>query len=124
MGDYIEIGLRWIFGLQMVFWGLNGFFNWIKMPPASPVIERFVQACIESRFIMFSVKMVEIIFGVFLLLGFVVPFSLLVFAPLLFVISGLHSLHNPKPWGILISYTLPYTILLLIHSSTLLRLFH
>lgn len=124
MGDYIEIGLRWIFGLQMVFWGLNGFFNWIKMPPAPPVIERFVHACIESRFVMFSVKMIEIIFGVFLLLGFVVPFSLLVFAPLLFVISGLHILHNPKPWGVLISYTLPYSILLTIHGGTLLRLFH
>lgn len=124
MSDYIEIVLRWIFGLQMVFWGLNGFFNWIKLPPASPVIEKFVLACIESRFIMPTVKMIEIICGAFLLLGFAVPVSLLVFAPLLFVISGLHALHSPKPWGVLLSYTLPYALLLLLHGNALLRLVH
>lgn len=124
MSDYIELTLRWIFALQMVFWGLNGFFNWIKLPPASPAIEKFVQACIETRFIMPSIKLIEIIFGAFLLLGFVIPISLLIFAPLLFIISGLHILYNPRPWGVLVSYTLPYAILLFIHSSTLLRLVH
>lgn len=118
MGDYIEVVLRWLFGLQMVFWGLNGFFNWIRIPPASPGIEKFVQACVESKFIMPSVKLIEVIFGSFLLIGFIVPLSLGVFAPLLFVITGLHVLHNPKPWGVLASYTLPYVILLVLHRES------
>lgn len=121
MGEYVEIGCRWIFGLQMVFWGLNGFFSWIKIPPASPAMEMFIQACIESRFIMPSVKTIEILFGVFLLIGFAVPLSLMIFAPLLFVITGLHVFNNPKPWGVLLSFTLPYGVLLLLHGGAILR---
>lgn len=121
MNEYIDAILRGVFGLQMLFWGLNGFFHWIQLPPAAPAIEKTVNACIESRFIMFTVKAIEVIFGTFLVLGFMVPLSLLMFAPLMFVITGLHLFHNPRPWAILVSYTAPYIALLLIHGDTLLR---
>jgi hypothetical protein len=49
--EYFELALRWIFGLQIAFWGLNGFFHWVKIPPSSEVIEKFTQACIETRFL-------------------------------------------------------------------------
>ncbi len=122
MNEYIEPALRGIFGIQMLFWGLNGFFHWIQLPPASPAIEKLISACIESRFIMFTVKSIEVLFGACLVLGFMVPLSLLMFAPIMFVITGLHLLHNPRPWLVLISYTFPYTILLLLHGDTLLRI--
>lgn len=122
MNEYIEPALRGIFGIQMLFWGLNGFFHWIQLPPASPAIEKLISACIESRFIMFTVKSIEVIFGACLVLGFMVPLSLLMFAPIMFVITGLHLFHNPRPWLVLISYTVPYTILLLLHGDTLLRI--
>lgn len=124
MSEYIELTLRWIFGLQMCFWGLNGFFHWIQLPPAAPAIEKLISACIESRFIMLTVKSIEIIFGSCLLLGFMIPLSLLMFAPIMFVITGVHILHNPSPWSVLASYTLPYTILLLLHGDTLLRIIY
>ncbi|MGE9745635.1 hypothetical protein [Bdellovibrio bacteriovorus] len=124
MIEYIEIVCRWIFGLQMFFWGLNGFFHWVKIPPSDPKIDAFVNACMETRFIMPTVKLMEIIGGAVLLLNFAVPATLVVFAPLIFVISGLHILHNPKPWGVLVTTTVPYLLLVFFHNTSLLRLVH
>lgn len=124
MGFYFEVALRVLLGFQLVFWGLNGFFHWIKIPPSGPVIDGFVEACYRTKFIMPTVKLLEIIFGFFLLIGFLVPASLLGLAPIVFVITGLHLLHNPKPWGVLLPFCGPYAILLIIHSLTWLRLFH
>ncbi|WP_347358719.1 hypothetical protein [Bdellovibrio sp.] len=124
MADYIEIACRWILGLQMFFWGLNGFFHWVKVPPSDPAIDRFVQACIDTRFIMPTVKIFEIIGGALLVLHIGVPLTLALLSPIMFVVTGLHILHNPKPWGVLVTTTLPYAALLFYHSSTLLRLVH
>lgn len=124
MIDYIEMGCRWFFGLQMLFWGLNGFFHWVKIPPSGAVLEGFINACIETRFIMPTVKMIEVFGGLLLVLHIGIPLLLAAFAPLIFVISGLHLLHNPKPWGILITTTSPYLLLVFLHSSHLLRLVH
>lgn len=122
--EYFELSCRWIFGLQMAFWGLNGFFHWIKIPAASPKFEKFVDSCIEVGFIMPSVKLLEILFGLFLVLNILVPFSLVVFAPIMFVIAGLQILHNPKPWGVLMTIVLPYLVLISFHRDSLLRLVH
>lgn len=124
MNEYIEIGLRWVFGFQMVFWGLNGFFKWFTPPSAGPKVDNFVSACIDTRFIMPTVKIMEILFGSFLLTGFMIPLSLLALAPIIFVISGLHFFNNPKPWAVIISYTIPYCLLLIIHGGLWLRLVH
>ncbi len=124
MNFYLEAALRGILGLQLLFWGLNGFFGWVKIPPSGPVIDNFVDACHQTKFIMPTVKILEILLGVFLILGFMVTVSLLTLAPIVFVIAGLHLLHNPKPWGVLIPFCLPYVALLFVHSLTWLRLFH
>lgn len=121
---HFELGLRLIFGLQLVFWGLNGFGAWIKIPPSGPVIDRFVGACYETRFIMPLVKITEIIAGLFLLIGFMVSATLVMLFPIIFIITGLHLLHNTKPWSVLIPFSVPYFILLLVHSPTWLRLLH
>ena len=122
--DYLELGCRWIFGLQMVFWGLNGVFHWIVIPPASAKFQKFVDSCIDVAFVMPAVKSIEITFGLFLVLNFLVPLSLVIFAPIMFVIAGLHILHNPKPWGVLLTIVLPYFVLIFAHRDSLLRLVH
>lgn len=101
----------------MFFWGLNGFFNWVKIPPESEVIDSFVEACIKTRFIMPTVKILEIITGALITLGFFVPMCLLLLAPIIFVISFLHLLHNKKPWGVLLTTTFPYLVLVGLHLS-------
>lgn len=124
MTMYLEPALRLLFGLQLLFWGLNGFGGWIKIPPSGAVIENFVKACYQTKFIMPLVKVAEIFFGAFLLIGFVVPATLIALFPIVFVITGLHMLHNPRPWGVLIPFCIPYVILILLHSPTWLRILH
>lgn len=118
------MGFRWVFGLQMVFWGLNGIFHWVNLPPISAKFQRFVDACIDVGFVMPLVKTIEILFGLSLLFNFLVPLSLAAFAPIMVVISGLHILHNPKPWGVLSTILLPYLVLIFSHRDSLLRLVH
>lgn len=124
MTGYLEVAIRWFFASQMVFWGLNGFYHWIKLKPDSEVIDNFINACIQTKFIMPTVKFIEVFFGLLLLFDFMTSGSLLVFAPVMFVITMLHVLFNQKPWQVLASYTIPYIILLIFHKDTLLRLFH
>lgn len=120
--NYLELALRWILGLQLIFWGLNGFFNWLKLPPAPPVIEGFITACIESRFIMPTVKVFEIIFGLILLSGEGTPFGLIMLAPIIFVITGLHLIHNKKAWEVLLPISLPFILLIVLHYEAWLKL--
>ncbi|WP_413585580.1 hypothetical protein [Bdellovibrio sp. HCB274] len=113
--EIIEAACRIIFGLQMVFWGLNGFLHWVKIPPSPPNIENFVNACIETRFIMPATKIAEILLGALLIAGFAVPLTILLIAPIVFVITLLHLIHNPKPWGVVIPISLPYAIIVGFH---------
>ena len=124
MTEYIEIAIRWIFAGQMLFWGLNGYFDWIKIPPASETMTRFTEACIETKFIMSTVKLIEILGGILLLLNFTTALVLMAFAPILFVITGLQLLHNPKPGPVLATITLPYLLLVFFHHESLLRIIH
>ncbi|MNJ91298.1 hypothetical protein D3C87_89490 [compost metagenome] len=115
--EWFEIALRWVFGLQMVFWGINGFFHWVIIPPSGDVIQSFSEACIKTRFIMPTVKVLEIGAGALLLAGVAVPLCLILFAPLVFVITGLHIFHNPKPWSVILPISFPYVILLLLYTK-------
>ena len=120
--DYIEIACRWIFGLQMVFWGLNGFFHFLPIPPSSPTITRFTEACIEAKFIMPTVKVIEILCGALLIFKVAVPLSLICFSPIMFVVTLLHLIHNPKPWAVLAPLSAPFAILIALHAQTFLAL--
>lgn len=119
-----EMILRWFFSLQMLFWGLNGFFHLVQIPPTSEKMDRFVNVCIEVKFIMPTVKILEIILSLCLLANIFVPFSLIAFAPIIFIITGLHIFLNPRPFIVLLTCSLPYSLLLLNHGKDFQFLFH
>jgi len=108
MLEWIEIILRWILGMQFLFWGLNGFFRWKSIPPSGDFVGRFGDVCFESKFILPVVKIFEIFFGAALLTGHGTLASLIFLGPLVFVISGLHLFHNPRWWEVIVPITLPY----------------
>jgi uncharacterized membrane protein YphA (DoxX/SURF4 family) len=110
---WVEVIFRWILGLQLVFWGLNSIFHWRPIPPSSAAINDFTEACIKTKFIMPTVKLIEIAGGLLLLAGFHIDIALTALAPLIFVITGLHVLFNKKSWEVLIPITLPYLVLMI-----------
>lgn len=122
MIEFFEIFLRCILGIQLTFWGLNGFFHWKPIPPSSKAIDNFTAACVESRFIMPAVKAFEIVFGIFLLANFAVPLALAMLSPIIFVITGLHALYSKKSWEVLIPISLPFVVLVILHHEAWLKL--
>jgi hypothetical protein len=117
--EWVELIIRYIFMLQMIFWGLNGFLHFMSIPPSSEKIDAFVKACIDVGFIMPTVKVLEIVGGLMLICSSLIPLGLSLFAPLIFVITLLHACFNPKPWGVLLSTSLPYVLLLYFHHQDL-----
>ncbi|MGZ3744070.1 MAG: hypothetical protein ACXWRE_06035 [Pseudobdellovibrionaceae bacterium] len=123
MMEHIELLLRWIFGLQISFWGFNGFFHWKQIPPSPQVINDFTEACIKTKFILPTVKIFEIVFGILLLTGVCTLLSLTALAPIIFVISGLHLCHNKNPWPVIGSITFPFVILVILKYDNWRNLF-
>ena len=122
--EWLELGARWILGLQFIFWGANGFFHWIAIPPSSDFIQRFGDICIESKFIMPTVKVFEIVFGVLLLTGFATQIALIFLGPIVFVICGLHFFHNPKWIPVILPILIPFLVVLLLHENNFQVLLH
>lgn len=96
--EYVEIAARWLLGLQMIFWGLNGYFGWIQFQRQPPVIENFIKACFETRFIMPFVKIWEIGAGSLLIFNLAPKTALILLYPILAVVIPLHLLHNRTKW--------------------------
>ncbi|WP_413582811.1 hypothetical protein [Bdellovibrio sp. HCB288] len=57
-----------------------------------------------------TTKIAEILLGLLMIIGFAMPLTILLIAPIVFVITLLHLLHNPKPWGVVIPITIPYAV--------------
>ncbi|MNT10885.1 hypothetical protein D3C72_1457380 [compost metagenome] len=120
----LELIIRWIFILQMLFAGLNGIFHFRPVPDSGPQIDAFVKACMDVKFIMPTIKALEVIGALVLINKHWVPFGLILFAPMMFVITLLHAMHNPKPWGVLVAFSLPYVLLIYLnHEALTARLF-
>ncbi len=124
MLEWLIIGCRWVLGLQLLFWGLNGFFQWKAIPACGAFIDRFSDICAQSKFIMPTVKTIEIVFGIALLTGYATLLSLIFLGPIIFVISGLHLLHNRRWWQVLIPITVPYLLLVLAEQGQFRSLLH
>lgn len=125
MLSYIETTCRWAFSLQMIFWGFNSFFHWLAIPPSSKGVTKFVEACVDTRFIMPTVKFLEIVCGIFLLCNFAVLLNILIFAPIVFVITLLHLIHNSsfwsKFWPVVLTISLPFLIIFVWHIKPLIN---
>lgn len=101
-----------LYGLFWLWSGLNAIFHWQAVPHVSEKMDRFVAACMETGFIMPTVKFVEILAGLLFLFSFTIS-GLLFMAPIVFGIIGLHIAYNKKPIPMILIVMGPYTILAL-----------
>jgi uncharacterized membrane protein YphA (DoxX/SURF4 family) len=86
---------RYLLGLMFTVFGLNGFLHFIPQPPpANPLAMQFLVAVSASHFAAFFFA-VQVVGGVLLLSGFLVPFALTVLAAELYNILAFHLTMAP-----------------------------
>lgn len=89
---------RILLGLMFVVFGLNGFLNFIPMPPPSGAAGQFFGAMFATHYIV-PVFLLEVIAGALLLANRFVPLALAILAPLLVNIALFHAFMAPQGFG-------------------------
>lgn len=95
MKSKITLAARVIMGLIFVVFGLNGFLQFIPMPPLPDAAGQFLGALAGSGYFFPVLKISEIVCGLALLSGQFVPLALTVLAPIVLNIVLFHLFLAP-----------------------------
>lgn len=94
----VYLGSRILLGLIFVIFGLNGFLNFIPLPPPEDeAVKAFMGGLMATGYFFPFLKAVEILCGAALLAGFYVPLALVVLAPIAINIFMFHRLMAGGP---------------------------
>ena len=85
---------RILLGLMFVVFGLNGFLNFLKMPPPTGLAGQYMGALFASHYLM-VVFAVQLIGGLLLLSGQFIPLGLVLLGPVIFNIVLFHAFLLP-----------------------------
>ncbi len=91
---FATIASRILLGLLFAVFGLNGFLNFIPMPPPSGIAGQFMGALFVSKYLL-VVFALELIAGALLLANRFVPLALAILAPILVNIALFHAFMAP-----------------------------
>jgi uncharacterized membrane protein YphA (DoxX/SURF4 family) len=86
---------RILLGLLFLVFGLNGFLQFLKMPPPTGAAAQFFGALFVSHEIV-VIMAIQVIVGVLLLVNRFVPFALLLLGPVIVNIVLFHVFMNPS----------------------------
>lgn len=95
---YAILGARSLLGLIFVVFGLNGFLQFIPLPPMGEQAGAFMGIFFGSGWGVI-VKVIEIVFGLLLLSGLRTPLALTFLAPVVVNIFLFHALLDPGGMG-------------------------
>jgi len=88
---------RILLGLMFFVFGLNGFLNFMPPPPPPPeAAGKFVGALVATGYMFPLIKGTEVIAGLFLLSGRLVPLGLTLLAPIIVNIAAFHLILAPS----------------------------
>lgn len=88
----VALGARIVLGLIFFIFGLNGFFQFLPMnpPPMSETASNFMMALMKTGYMFPLIKGIEVFCGVLLLSNVLVPFALILLAPIVVNITAVH----------------------------------
>ncbi len=96
MKTKVTLAARILLGLIFFVFGLNGFFHFLPQPPMSGPPADFIGALIATGYLFPLLKGTEVIAGMLLLSGRLVPLALTVLAPVVVNIVGFHLFLAPS----------------------------
>lgn len=88
------MGLRILLGVMMIVFGANKFGHFMPMPPAEGDWAVLMGSLAESKFLAL-IGVLEIVFGLLLVLGKYVPLALTIIGAIMFNAVVLHGLYDP-----------------------------
>ena len=110
-------------GFYYFVFGVDGFFKKIPLPVPSENAQQFLAAIEKTKYILFTVKLVEIIVGIMWVLGYKSGLAWLLFTPIWFNILGYHFLINKKEKALPLGILLIHLILALKNREFIWQLF-
>lgn len=93
--DKLPLVARVVMGAIFLIFGLNGFFHFIQMPPLPEQAGAFMGGLAKSGYFFPFLKICEIVAGILLLTGAMVPFALILLAPIIINILLFHLFLAP-----------------------------
>src|SRR6266699_7124151 len=90
---------RYLAGVIFLVFGLNGFLNFIPLPPPGGIAGQFMGALYVSHYL-WLIFAFQVIAGVLLLVNRYVPLAVAVLAPVIFNILVFHALMAPSGLGL------------------------
>jgi putative oxidoreductase len=96
---------RFLLGLIILVFGLNGFLHFIPMPPPSGVAGQFLGAMFVSKYLL-AVCGLQVIAGALLLINRYLPLALTILGPIIVNLLLFHGLMNPAGIGLAIFVTI------------------
>ncbi|HTI49662.1 MAG TPA: DoxX family membrane protein [Planctomycetaceae bacterium] len=86
---------RYFLGVVFLVFGLNGFVQFIQVPPMPPAAGEFLGAMVKTGYLMTLVKLTEVACGALLLAGVYVPLALVLLSPVVLNIFLFHTFLTP-----------------------------
>ena len=99
MNETVTKVARYLLGLVMVVFGLNGFLNFMPVPPMPAAAGAFMGALAATGYFFPLLKATEIVVGLLLLANRAVPLALILLAPISVNIVAFHAFLAPAGIG-------------------------
>ena len=90
------VAARIVLGLIFFVFGLNGFLQFMPMPPMPEPAGAFIGALAATGYMLPLIKGIEVIAGLLLLRGRFVPLALVLLAPIIINIAAFHLVLAPN----------------------------
>ena len=104
---------RVILGLIFLVFGLNGFLNFIPMPPATGIAREFSFGLSKAPYFFPFMSLIQVICGILLLSGLLVPFAVVLLFPITLNIFFFHLMLAPEGIGMAVLIMLAHVLLII-----------
>ena len=79
----IKVVIRYLLGAMLLVFGLNGFFQFMPIPPLTPEAGEFMGALVKTSYMMPFISVIKIVCGILLLSNKYVSLALVLVFPVL-----------------------------------------
>src|SRR6202161_2684601 len=115
--------VRYLAGVIFLVMGLNGFLNFIPLPPPAGVAGQFISVLYVSHYL-WVIFGFQVIAGVLLLVNRYVPLALAILAPVIVNILSFHALMAPSGLPLALFVTVLWALVFVHVRTAFAALFH